>query len=207
MVPSSSSTNAPAPSCSRMTWLMTLILLQALAACTPLPPKNSGNICATFTEKDGWYDDARRSSEKWGIPIPVQMAIMYQESRFVADAEPARPWLLGFIPWFKASTAYGYAQAKDETWDNYLDQAGGWSADRDDFADAADFIGWYCNISYSKLGIAKWDARNLYLAYHEGHGGYKRKSYLQKPWLLQIANKVAKQASLFQKQLNACNAN
>ncbi|MGR8999703.1 MAG: transglycosylase SLT domain-containing protein [Gammaproteobacteria bacterium] len=45
------------------------------------------------------------------------------------------------------------------------------------------------------------------MAYHEGHGGYKRKSYLQKPWLLQIANKVAKQASLFQKQLNACDVN
>ena len=188
--------------------LLTLLpLLFFLAACTPLPPKNSDNLCSTFREKDGWYDHARKSSEKWGIPIPVQMAIMHQESRFVADAEPPRTWLLGFIPWFRPSSAYGYAQAKDETWDNYLDHAGGWWADRDEFADAADFIGWYCHISHARLGIAKWDARNLYLAYHEGHGGYEHKSYLQKPWLMQVANKVAKQANIFQNQLNACNAN
>jgi len=190
-----------------MTRLFSLTLLYFLIACTPLPPKNSSNICSTFREKDGWYDHARQSSEKWGIPIPVQMAIMHQESRFVADAQPPRPWLLGFIPWFRPSTAYGYAQAKDETWDYYLDHAGDWGADRDDFADASDFIGWYCNMSSSKLGIARWDARNLYLAYHEGHRGYERKSYLQKPWLLQVANKVARQANIFQNQLNACNVN
>jgi len=190
-----------------MTRLFSLTLLYFLIACTPLPPKNSSNICYTFREKDGWYDHARQSYEKWGIPIPVQMAIMHQESRFVADAQPPRTWLLGFIPWFRPSTAYGYAQAKDETWDYYLDHAGDWGADRDDFADASDFIGWYCNISSSRLGIARWDARNLYLAYHEGHRGYERKSYLQKPWLLQVANKVARQANIFQNQLNACNVN
>lgn len=187
--------------------LLTLTLLLFLVACTPLPPKNSGNICSTFIEKDDWYDRARQSYEKWGIPIPVQMAIMHQESRFIADAKPPRARLLGFIPWFRPSNAYGYAQAKDETWDDYLDQAGSWWADRDDFADAADFIGWYCHISHSRLGIAKWDARNLYLAYHEGHGGYARKSYLHKPWLMQLANKVANQADIFQNQLNACTLN
>ena len=72
--------------------------------------------------------NAKQSYEKWGVPIPVQMAIMHQESHFVADAQPPRTWLLGIIPWFRPSSAYGYAQAIDETWDDYLDKAGSWGA-------------------------------------------------------------------------------
>jgi len=181
-----------------------LLLLVTLTDCTALPPKNSENICSTFREKDDWYEDAKNSFKKWGVPIHIQMAIMHQESHFVADAEPPRPWLLGFIPLPRESSAYGYAQAKDETWDDYLSKAGGWSADRDEFADATDFIGWYCNVSHNRLGISKLDAKNLYLAYHEGHGGYQHKSYLQKAGLVQIANKVAKRAKLFQSQLGEC---
>jgi hypothetical protein len=184
-----------------------LCLVFSLAACTTLPPKNSDNICATFREKDDWYADAQESYKKWGVPISVQMAIMHQESHFVADAQPPRVWLVGIIPWFRPSSAYGYAQVKDETWDDYLDAAGGWTSDRDDFADAADFIGWYCNISYSRLGISKGDAKNLYLAYHEGHSGYKHKSYLKKAWLQRVADKVAYRARLFQSQLGACKMN
>jgi len=169
-----------------------------------MTPKNTDNICATFKEKEDWYGDAKEAFERWGVPIHVQMAIMHQESHFVADAQPPRTWLLGFIPWFRPSSAYGYAQAKDETWDSYLDKAGNWGADRDDFADAANFIGWYCDISHNRLGISKLDAANLYLAYHEGHGGFQHKSFLKKPWLQQVANKVAKRATLFQRQLSAC---
>jgi len=175
-----------------------------LTACTALPPKNSENLCAAFNEKEDWYDDAKNAATKWGVPIEVQMAIMHQESRFVADAQPPRPWLLGFIPWFRASSAYGYAQAKDETWDNYLDKAGSWGADRDDFSDAADFIGWYCHTSHRKLGIPLTDTKRLYLAYHEGQGGYQRHTYNQKPWLLKVADKVALRAKLYQRQLGGC---
>jgi len=181
-----------------------LLLSLALAGCVTLPPKNSDNICSTFREKEDWFSDAVAVYRKWGLPVPVMMAIMHQESHFVADAKPPRPWVLGIIPWFRSSTAYGYAQAVDDTWDDYLDNAGDWGADRDDFADAADFIGWYSNISHNTLGIAKSDARNLYLAYHEGHDGYKRKSYLRKNDLRQIADRVAKRAKLFQKQLTTC---
>ena len=186
---------------------LTAFFLISLTACTAMPPKNSDNLCATFTEKEDWYTDARQSYEKWGVPVSVQMAIMHQESHFVADAKPPRTWLLGIIPWFRPSSAYGYAQAKDETWDDYLDKAGSWSADRDDFADAADFIGWYGNASHAKLGISKGDAKNLYLAYHEGNGGYQRKSYVNKDGLKRIADKVAYRARLFQSQLNACKMN
>lgn len=184
--------------------IVILLVFLMLVSCTALPPQNSDNICSTFREKEGWYQDANNSFKKWGIPIHVQMAIMHQESHFVADAEPPRPWLFGIIPLPRESSAYGYAQAKDETWDDYQTKADKWGADRDDFTDAIDFVGWYCNISYTRLGIAKPDTKNLYLAYHEGHKGFQRKSYLQKAGLVQIADKVAKRAKLFQSQLSTC---
>ena len=184
-----------------------LIFMWALAACTAVTPKNGDNICATFKEKDDWYDEAKDSSDKWGVPVHVQMAIMHQESHFVADAKPPRDTLLGFIPWFRPTTAYGYAQAVDGTWEDYLDDAGGWFADRDDFSDAIDFIGWYSNTSHQKLGISKWDARNLYLAYHEGHDGYKRKTHQKNATLKRVADKVANPAKIFQRQLGSCKMN
>jgi len=186
-------------------FLLVLFAL-SLTACTASQPKNTNNICAIFKEKDDWYDYSKDSYLKWGVPISIQMAIMHQESRFVADAKPPRPWLFGIIPWFRNSSAYGYPQAQDGTWDWYLKEAGSWSADRDDFEDASDFIGWYCTVSYKKLGISKWDTANQYLAYHEGHGGFKRKTYLKKPWLLKTAKKVNRQAQAFKRQLNGCKA-
>lgn len=135
------------------------------------------------------------------------MAIMHQESHFIADAQPPRKWLLGFIPLSRPSSAYGYAQALDGTWEQYLKTTSNWDADRSEFADATDFIGWYCDTTASRLGVSKWDARNLYLAYHEGMGGFQRKTYLNKPWLIKVADKVSKRASLFQGQLTDCERN
>lgn len=184
---------------------ITLCIALLLSACTTTTPQNINNICEVFKEKDGWYTDAKESSEKWGVPIHVNMAIMLQESQFVADAQPPRRWLMGIIPWFRPSSAYGYAQAIDTTWQEYIDHNDShWSADRDDFYDASDFIGWYCSVSHQKLGISKWDTHRLYLAYHEGHNGYKRKTWFKKPWLIKTAKKVNNKSSYFQKQLSKC---
>lgn len=182
-----------------------LHVLLFLSACTTSPPKNVNNICEIFREKDDWYDEGKQAYVKWGIPIHINMAIMYQESRFVADAQPPRPWLLGVIPWFRSSSAYGYAQAQDGTWSDYLSNSQShWSADRDEFSDATDFIGWYCTISHHRLGISLSDTKNLYLAYHEGHTGYTRQSYLKKPWLLKTAKKVERVSRTYKSQLSVC---
>jgi hypothetical protein len=132
------------------------------------------------------------------------MAIINQESAFIADAEPPRPVILGFIPWFRSSSAYGYAQAKDETWAEYQQRANNSWANRESFADSCDFVAWYCDYSHKKLGISAEDTRNLYLTYHEGITGYKRKTYTQKPWLINIAQKVQQRAARYDQQLATC---
>ncbi len=47
------------------------------------------------------------------------------------------------------------------------EQAGNWSACRDNFTDVLDFIGWYGSISHRTLGMSKWDAYKQAPAYDE----------------------------------------
>ena len=132
------------------------------------------------------------------------MAIIHQESTFRFDARPEREKLLGFIPWKRPSDAYGYAQALESTWDWYKDDTGRWFADRDDFDDAIDFVGWYTHKSNRIAGISKWDPYNQYLAYHEGAGGWKRGTYRNKSWLTATARRVDYRAREWGAQLNRC---
>ncbi|MGY6274056.1 transglycosylase SLT domain-containing protein [Methylomonas sp. MgM2] len=180
------------------------VSLVALSACANIPPHDTGNICEIFREKDDWYRATLAASQRWGVPIAVQMSIIHQESRFVADAEPPRPTILGFIPWFRSSSAYGYPQAQDGTWSDYQQQSGNNWADRDDFADSCDFVAWYCAMTHQKLGIPVYDANNLYLAYHEGLTGYRRRHYQNKGWLINVAQKVHRRAWQYDAQLATC---
>jgi hypothetical protein len=184
--------------------LVLLCCAVMLSGCTTSQPKDVNDICAMFKEKDDWYDDAADASEEWGSPIPVMMAIMYQESRFQAKAKPPRKKILGFIPGPRPSSAYGYSQAKKSTWKDYKRSAGRYGSDRDDFADAIDFVGWYNYQSFKRSGISRKDTYRLYLAYHEGHGGYNRGTYRKKKWLMDVARKVERKASTYQQQLAGC---
>ncbi|MFZ5755958.1 MAG: transglycosylase SLT domain-containing protein [Pseudomonadota bacterium] len=180
-----------------------------LAGCAGAPPRNVENICAIFEEKQGWFmedwfDEAEEAEEHWRIPIPVMMATLYQESKFQAKAKPPRKRILWIIPWKRPSSAYGYAQVLDETWDVYVSDTGNSFANRKDFGDSIDFVGWYHDRSAKKLGIARGDARNLYLAYHEGHGGYSRGTWKNKKWLIDVAAKVDGRSKTWAGQLAKC---
>ena len=188
--------------CTR--WVFVLFLVFFTTACTTSPPSNVNDICEIFEEKSGWYDDAADSRKEWGSPISVMMAIMHQESKFKAKAKPPRKKIFGFIPGPRPSNAYGYSQALSSTWDGYKRNAGRYGADRDDFGDAIDFIGWYNHQSNKRSGIAKTDAYRLYLAYHEGHGGYNRGTYRKKKWLVDVAHKVNRRAKCYRQQLLQC---
>jgi hypothetical protein len=177
-----------------------------MAGCAAIPPKNPSNLCSIFQEKEDWYASAKKAQQRWRVPVPVQMAIINQESSFVEDARPPLDWFLGIIPLGRPTSAYGYGQATDDTWDWYQDETHNDDADRDEFEDVTDFIGWYTQHSQAQFGIPKYDAYRQYLAYHEGHGGYRRKTYKSKAWLLQVARKVASTAGRYQRQLSGCQA-
>jgi len=166
-------------------------------------PRNPANLCAIFREKPQWYESASASWKKWGVPIPVMMAIMYKESSYISDARPRRTCLF-FFPGPRRSSAFGYSQAIDSTWNIYCKHTGRLHADREEFDDAIDFIGWYCHISFVKCRISKEDAYNLYLAYHEGQNGFNQGTYNTKAWLKRVSLSVREQAQTYTRQLERC---
>lgn len=179
----------------------------AVAGCSATkPPARPDDACAIFREKKGWYVDAKSAEERWGVPIAIQLAFIRQESSFDGDARPPRRWFLGFIPLGRPTSALGYAQALEATWEEYQESTGARGADRDEFADAVDFIGWYNSRTSKICGIPKDDAYRLYLAYHEGPTGYRRGTHQRKKWLLGTAERVATRAARYEAQLERCEA-
>jgi hypothetical protein len=172
--------------------------------CASAPPERADDACLIFEEKSDWYEAARATERKWRVPAQVQLAIIRQESGFRHDAKPPRERILGIPMWWRQSSAFGYAQVKDSTWDWYREKTGNAWASRDDFTDASDFVGWYADVSQRTLGVSKWDAYNQYLAYHEGHGGWRRKTYQKKAWLMRVARKVDANARRYGAQLREC---
>lgn len=177
-----------------------------LTACATPPPKNPENICDIFFENRDWYDAAKAMQNTWGTPIHVPIAMMYQESSFKHNASPPMRYFW-FIPIGRVSSAYGYAQAKTMTWDDYQKETGHRWADRDNFSDAIDFMGWFTYKTHKINGVSKWDAYGQYLNYHEGWGGYRKKSYNKKPWLKKVSHRVDSRAKRYAQQLKTCKDN
>ncbi|WP_173934998.1 transglycosylase SLT domain-containing protein [Chelativorans sp. Marseille-P2723] len=184
-----------------------LVLLLALAGCATTPG-NINNVCSVFQQKNGWFNNwhraAKRTERAYGVPVSILMATVRVESGFKANARPPRTKLLGFIPWKRASTAYGYSQALDGTWTDYRRETGRWGANRRNFADAIDFVGWYHRRSHERSGIALNDAYNLYLAYYAGHGGYARGVWKSNPGMQTAARRVAEMARSYDAQIQTC---
>lgn len=185
----------------RAVCVVALVLM--LSACATAPPTKPDDICSIFMEKRGWHKASVAAQERWGTPLQVPIAFVYQESAFKANARPPRTRLLGFIPWKRASSAYGYSQALNGTWMDYLRATGEYGRERNDFGDSVDFIQWYLNQAV-KRGVDRNDVSSLYLFYHEGPQGYARKSYLNKPWLPKAASRVAQRSQSYGRQYAGC---
>ena len=183
------------------------VLLAFLASCGGgnfSAPRNLDNACAIVDERPQYFRAMQDTERKWGVPVPVLMAIIHQESKFVGNARTPHRFALGIIPMGRQSSAYGYSQALDGTWDEYRDDQNRRGARRDRIDDAADFMGWYMTQSRDKLGISLGDAQTQYLAYHEGRTGYANGSHNDKPWLIEVAARVGARAQTYGEQLATC---
>ena len=183
------------------------ILLMLLASCgggNYSAPRNLDNACAIIDERPQYFRAMKDTERRWGIPVHVQMATFHQESKFIGNARTPHRYALGVIPMGRQSSAYGYSQALDGTWEEYEEDQRRFGARRDRIDDAADFMGWYMDQSTEKLGISKWDAQAQYLAYHEGRTGYANQTYLGKPWLMDVSARVAERSEMYRAQLASC---
>ena len=183
------------------------ILLLFLASCGGgkfSAPRELDDACAIVNQRPEYLRAFKAAERRWGVPVNVLMATIYQESKFIGNARTPHRYLLGIIPMGRQSSAYGYSQALDGTWDEYRDDEGGRGARRDRIKDAADFMGWYMAETEESLGIPLWDAENQYLAYHEGRTGFANQSHNSKPWLIEVADEVGQRSELYQAQLQGC---
>ena len=179
-----------------------------LVSCGLVPsgtaPSHLDNACSIVQQRPQYLRAFKATERRWGVPVNVQMAVIHQESRFKANAKTPMRYILGIIPRGRQSSAYGYAQALDGTWEEYKKSTSRFFARRSNIRDATDFMGWYMTNTKRRNGVPLSDAKNQYLAYHEGQTGYARGSYRKKTWLMGVANKVSSRASMYKRQLGQC---
>ena len=178
-----------------------LIFLFLISACSSIP-SNTSDSCSIFNERYLWYKYAKKSEQKWGTPIYLQLAIIKMESGFDWLAKPPRQKLFKIVPYKRPSSSFGYSQAVKGTWKQYKTETGNKFATRTRFKDSVDFIGWYTTKTEKILKVSKQDAFKQYIAYHEGWGNYK--NYKNNKKVINLAKRVEKQASIYKKQLSDC---
>ena len=178
-----------------------ILFIFFLTGCSSVP-SNTANSCSIFNERYLWYKYAKKTEQKWGTPIYIQLAIIKMESDFDWLAKPARQKIFKVIPYKRPSSSFGYSQAVKGTWEQYKKETGNKLATRVRFKDSVDFIGWYTSKSETILKISKQDAFKQYLAYHEGWGNFKY--YKKNKKVIGLAKKVEKQSNIYKKQLLSC---
>ena len=187
--------------------LRALIFATLVASCgggQTSSPRELDNACAILSERPQYLRAFRNVERKWGVPMHVMMATIHQESKFIADARTPFRYVAGVIPMGRQSSAFGYSQALDATWEEYLVDQNKRRAKRDRLEDATDFMGWYMNQTRDRNGVPLHDARNQYLAYHEGHTGFRNQSYNSKAWLVGVAGKVDVRSEMYRQQIAGC---
>ena len=58
-----------------------ILFIFFLTGCSSIP-SNTANSCLIFDERYLWYKHAKKSEQKWGPPIYLQLAIIKIESGF-----------------------------------------------------------------------------------------------------------------------------
>ena len=187
--------------------LLLLIILPANSATAQVNSPTVGDpidqsaesLCDIFRLQPQWRGDLRRAQREWGSPRGVIEAFIYQESRF-------RPEAIHPTQEPNSDGAYGYSQAIRSTWDFYRRSTGNRHAQRDNFSDSVDFVGWYNKESRRDLNLGSEDAYNLYLAYHEGWTGFRNGSYdwPSHVWIQEVAHEVAKKAKEYRAEYESC---
>ena len=78
--------------------ILILVLCLFLFSCSSIP-KNTADGCSIFSERYLWYKHAKKTEQKWGTPIYIQLAIIKMESDFDWLAKPKRQKIFKVIPY------------------------------------------------------------------------------------------------------------
>ena len=183
--------------------LIYFIIFFFVVSCSSVP-KYSENACKIFDEKYLWYKHSKKSSEKWGVPIEILLAVIHKESGFVRFARPKRTKLFKIIPYRRPSSSFGFSQAVDKTWELYKTENEKPIALRISFKSSVDFVGWYFWKTNKINKISLNNAYSLYLNYYLGWGNYAKQTYKTDRKAIIFAKSVEKQSKIYKNQLREC---
>ena len=168
-------------------------------------PHDLDQVCIILDHDRIWKQSLLRVKREWGVPIELVLAIIRHESSFRAHARPHhKRHQFRLFSRGRTSSAYGYAQVLDRTWRWYKSKTRNSDHRRDHFPHAVNFVGWYLHITHTMLHIPFEDYKSHYLAYHEGHHGFKEKSYARKKRLINYTQEINQTAKRYHKQLKRC---
>ena len=182
------------------------IIFFLIASCSSVP-KYPQNACKIFDQNYLWYKSAKKSSETYGAPIYIILAIVNKESGFKRWARPPKSKLFKIIPYKRPSSSLGYSQAVKKTWELYKTETGSSLALRTRFKDSVMFIGWYMKKTNKINKIPLNDSYRQYLNYYLGWGNYAKKAYKTDKKAIIFAKKVQKQSRIYKNQLVECQKN
>ena len=180
-----------------------VFLFFIISSCSSIP-KYPQNACKIFGENYLWYKSAKKSSDTYGAPIYIILAIVNKESGFNRWAKPKRKKLFKVIPYKRPSSSFGYSQAVNKTWELYKTETNNPLALRTRFKDSVMFIGWYMNKTKKINKIPLNDSYRQYLNYYLGWGDYSKKTYEKNKKAIIFAKSVEKQSNIYKKQLKEC---
>ena len=125
-------------------YLRAALLLLLLASCgggNYSAPRDLDDACSIVRQRPSYLSAMKDVQRRWGLPVAVQMATIHQESKFIGNARTPFRYALGVIPMGRQSSAYGFSQALDDTWDEYRKETRNFGAKRDRIDDATDLHG------------------------------------------------------------------
>ena len=183
--------------------LLLIFIFFLISACSSIP-KNTSDSCSIFNERYFWYKYTKKTEQKWGTPIYLQLAIIKMESDFDWLAKPERQKIFKVIPYKRPSSSFGYSQAVKKTWELYKTETNNSLALRTRFKDSVMFIGWYMNKTNKINKIPFTDSYRQYLNYYLGWGDYSKRVYRTDKKAIIFAKKVEKQSNIYKRQLQEC---
>ena len=183
--------------------LIYFVIFFFVVSCSSVP-KYPNNACKIFGQKYLWYKHTKKSSETYGAPIHIILAIVNKESGFKRWARPPRSKLFKIIPYKRPSSSLGYSQAVKKTWELYKTETNSPLALRTRFKDSVMFIGWYMRKTNKINKVSMDDAFSQYLNFYLGWGNYAKKTYKTDKNAIIYAKIVQKQSKIYKNQLREC---
>tara|TARA_Y100000590_G_scaffold171569_1_gene196218 strand:- start:1556 stop:2167 length:612 start_codon:yes stop_codon:yes gene_type:complete len=183
--------------------LIYLIVFLFLVSCNTFP-KHPQNACKIFGQNYLWYKSVKKSSETYGAPIHIILAIVNKESGFKRFAKPPRKKLFKLPIGKRESSSFGYSQAINASWEKFKDETNKPLALRTRFVDSVLFIGWFMKKTNEINKIPLGDAYRQYLNYYLGQTAYANKAYKTNKKAIILAKSVEKKSKVYKSQLKEC---